>query len=137
MQNRPKLNVGKEHFKNFGVEHYRHRYFNEIPSIQKQLVEINQRNNEVAMLLDNKELFTPVPEDHINIKRTTFTTVPEKGIAHDTPKENFTVKKRVTLKNIIDKILTIILAIVFIIFAGKMIQICFFDKDSKDKKHSM
>ena len=44
MTARPTLNVNDKHIRNFSVEHYMHRYFNEIPAINRNVAEINRKN---------------------------------------------------------------------------------------------
>lgn len=44
-----------------GVGNYMHRYYNEIPSIKKQVAKINTSNNEVMKLLTQREAFIGAP----------------------------------------------------------------------------
>ena len=119
MTSRPTLNVKDNHIRNFSMQHYMHRYFNEVPMITRHVAEINRKNNVVAHLLDNKESFVKNRED---------TRATDKKIVD---KERFTVKKNVTFGDIIDSILTFILVVIFILFMGNLSYICFF-KDSDD-----
>lgn len=119
MTSRPTLNVKDNHIRNFSMQHYMHRYFNEVPTITRHVAEINRKNNIVAHLLDNKESFVKNRED---------THATDKKIVD---KERFTVKKNVTFGDIIDSILTFILVVIFILFMGNLAYICFF-KDSND-----
>ena len=132
--NRPKLNVGTNNMHNYSVQHYLHRYFNETPSINRNVAEINRRNNEVALLLDNKEINAKESK-----KKETFRG-PYKDDGHaefffnrkcggSKPKakqpERFTVKKRVSFKDVVNKALNAILAIIFILFMLNLAYICF------------
>ena len=127
MKTRPTLNVNDNHIRNFSMQHYMHRYFNETPTINRHIAEINRKNNEVARLLENKESFIKPPED----TRPTFIfkRSVDRKIAD---RERFTVKKKVTFGDIIDSILTFILVVIFIIFLGNLAYICFFRDNDDD-----
>ena len=112
------------------MEHHMHRYFNEIPSIKRQVADINRKNNDVARLLDNKERFTATSEEERKV--TSVNRPYDKPAEKLVSKEQFTVKKRVTFGDIIDSILSFILAIVFIVFMGNLAYICFFEDSGND-----
>ena len=120
MASRPTLNVNDNHIRNFSMQHYMHRYFNEIPTINRHVAEINRKNNKVARLLENKEEFIKDPKD----KSVEFVF---KSTTDRNDKERFTVKKKVTFGDIIDSILTFILVVIFIIFLGNLAYVCFFE----------
>lgn len=127
---RPNLNIDTKQIRNFSMEHHMHRYFNEIPSIKRQVADINMKNNVVARLLENREGFTiPSEEEH---KVKSVNKPYDKPAGKLVPKESFTVKKRVTFGDIIDSILSFILLIVFIIFMGNLAYICFFEDSGND-----
>ena len=130
MTTRPTLNVKDNHIRNFSMQHYMHRYFNEVPTIHRNIAEINRKNNVIASLLENKESFIKPPED----TRPTFISkrVVDEKIAN---KEQFTVKKKVTFGDIIDSILTFILVVIFIIFLGNLAYICFFQNSDDDWRY--
>lgn len=133
MTARPTLNVNNKHIRNFSVEHYVHRYFNEVPAINRHVAEINRKNNVVARLLENKEEFVNEPQEDapsaFKIRREIDETPANKKVAD---KEQFTIKKRVTFGDIIDSILTFILVVIFIIFMGNLAYICFFQDHDND-----
>ena len=135
MTTRPTLNVNNNHIRNFSMQHYMHRYFNEVPTINRHLAEINRKNNVVTSLLDNKESFMKPPED----TRPTFILkrAVDGKLANKEPTnvEPFTVKKRVTFGDIIDNILTFILVVIFIIFLGNLAYICFFQDSDGDWRY--
>ena len=126
MTSRPTLNVKDNHIRNFSMQHYMHRYFNEVPTITRQVAEINRKNNVVASMLENKESFIKPPED----TRPTF-IFKRSADRKITNRERFTVKKKVTFGDIIDSVLTFILVVIFIVFLGNLAYICFF-QDSDD-----
>ncbi len=127
---RPNLNIDTKQIRNFSMEHHMHRYFNEIPSIKRQVADINRKNNDVARLLDNKERFTATSEEERKV--TSVNRPYDKPAEKLVSKEQFTVKKRVTFGDIIDSILSFILAIVFIVFMGNLAYICFFEDSGND-----
>lgn len=135
MTTRPTLNVNNNHIRNFSMQHYMHRYFNEVPTINRHVAEINRKNNVVANLLENKESFIKPPED----TRPTFIfkRAADKRIAkrNNANKERFTVKKKVTFGDIIDSILTFILVVIFIVFLGNLAYICFFQNSDDDWRY--
>lgn len=118
---RPRLNVNNKHIRNFSMEHYVHRYFNEVPKIDRHVEEINRKNSAVTQLLGDKEPFTKASDD----KHVTFLF--NRACDKSVKKERFTVKKKITFGDIIDSILTFILVVVFILFMGKLAYICFFE----------
>lgn len=130
MTTRPTLNVNNNHIRNFSMQHYMHRYFNEVPTINRHVAEINRKNNVVASLLENKESFIKSPED----TRSTFIfkRAVDGKIAN---REPFMVKKKVTFGDIIDRILTFILVVIFIIFMGYLAYICFFQNSDDDWRY--
>ena len=130
MTTRPTLNVNNNHIRNFSTQHYMHRYFNEVPTIHRNIAEINRKNNVVASLLENKESFIKPSEN----TRPTFIS---KSVVdeNNANREPFTVKKKVTFGDIIDSILTFILVVIFIIFMGNLAYICFFQNSDNDWRY--
>ena len=127
MTSRPTLNVKDNHIRNFSMQHYMHRYFNEVPTIHSNIADINRKNNVVASMLENKESFIKPQED----TRSTFIfkRAVDGKIGN---RERFTVKKKVTFGDIIDSILTFILVVIFIVFLGNLAYICFFQDSGDD-----
>lgn len=137
MRTRPTLNVNNKQIRNFSMEHYMHRYFNETPAINRHIAEINRKNNVVARLLENKEAFVNEPRRDdprdLLLKRGPDNKPPDRYVNEELAnKEPFTVKKKVTFGDIIDSVLTFILVVVFIIFMGNLAYICFFQDNDDD-----
>ena len=115
-----------------GVGSYMHRYYNEIPSIKKQVANINRDNNEVVKLLTKQETFKGAP---INMRDTTSGTRTEgdliikgsskrsnlrlhhmEGFEHGCSREN---------------VLSIILWVAFVVLVGSLLYAYYIRKKNK------
>ena len=137
----------------FGIKNISHREFNETPNIKRQVIKLIDENNVRGSLLENKEKYKESPSNRGHGTKTdvgsSMNVLPEltkeSGTAYDTHwrtgmdtdessdeevveiREAFGCKKS-AVGSFIDMILSIILAIIFIIFLGYMIWISCFDR---------
>jgi hypothetical protein len=105
-----------------------HRYYNEIPSIKKQVANINRDNNEVVKLLTKQEAFKSAPinirdtssgkrgEGELIIRGPTNKLHHKEGFEHGCPKDN---------------ILSIILWVSFVVLVGSILYAYYIRKKNK------
>ena len=118
---------------NFGIKHIDQRVFTETPAIKRNLQKIIEEKHLRHTLLKERETFVEPPKE---LQSTSPAKQPLDEKQHvSTVNENidiiesFGAIKQGTLSNMIDKFLSTVAVVVFIIFVCYIFWICFVDDD--------